>query len=124
MLVARKLDSHQTANEFSFSRKYINEQVAKKRRRASVKLYLIGLVFLATMLAITTVSQFGRLVALSYQVNQVEQRLRLAREEQSRLRVLAAEYSSLERVERIAVEELGYQYPREEQTKVLATRKD
>lgn len=124
LLVAKKMAYNEAANEVSFNRKRLNEQAIKKKRKISVKLYLIGLVFLVTVMAIATVDQFGRVIALNYQISQVEHTLHSAREEQQKLRLRAAQYSSLERIERVAIEDLGYQYPQEGQTKILTARQD
>ncbi|NLC51835.1 MAG: cell division protein FtsL, partial [Firmicutes bacterium] len=69
------------------------------------------------------ITQYSQTVFASYRINKLERKIQLLNEEQNRLEVEVAKLGSLERIERVAVEELGLQYPDLNQLRLLEARR-
>ena len=105
--------------------------VAKRHRTASPSvgaevsylresLQLFVLLFFLMAIGVGLISQHGRIVACNYRIQQLQREMALLQEEKESLRIEAQRLGSLERIERIAVGELGLQYPDKKQWLVLS----
>lgn len=104
---------------------------AKKRKTASTSvgaevsylresLQLFILLFFLMAIGVGLISQYGRIVACNYRIHQLQREMTLLQEEKESLRIEVQRLGSLERIERIAVGELGLQYPDKKQWLVLS----
>jgi cell division protein FtsL len=87
-------------------------------------LLLCGILLCLVITSVGLIAQYGRLVAGSYQLHQMRREIYLLQEEKERLNIEVRRLSSLERIEEIAVNELGLQYPEKRQWLILSSRGD
>ncbi|MDO9536523.1 MAG: cell division protein FtsL [Bacillota bacterium] len=85
-------------------------------------LLLCGILLCLVMTSVGLIAQYGRLVAGSYQLQQMRREIHLLQEERERLHIEVNRLGSLERIEEIAVNELGLQYPEKRQWLILSAR--
>ena len=83
---------------------------------------LCGLLLCLIIIGVGIISQYGRMIAGNYQVEKMHRQIILLQEENERLNVEASRLHSLERIEDIAINELGLQYPEQGQWLVLSAR--
>ncbi|MGI6308861.1 MAG: cell division protein FtsL [Dethiobacteria bacterium] len=108
--------------------------VAKRRRVASTSaraemsytlresMLLYVLLFFLIAVGVGVISQYGRIVACNYRIQHLHREMALLQEEKESLCIEVKRLGSLERIERIAVGELGLQYPEKRQWLVLSAR--
>lgn len=108
--------------------------VTKRRKAASTSARPAGslslresmlLYFLLTILIVAgvgVISQYGRIVACNYRIQHLHREMALLQEEKEVLCIEVKRLASLERIERIAVGELGLQHPEKRQWLVLSAR--
>ena len=87
-------------------------------------LLLCVLIFLLIAVSIGLIAQYSRVIAVNYQVQQVDREISQLQEEKERLALEVRSLSSLERIETIAVNELGLQYPEQKQWLRLSAREE
>ena len=85
---------------------------------------LCGLLLCLIIIGVGIISQYGRTVYGSYQLDKMRRELILLEEERESLLIEVKRLSSLERIEAIAIHELGLQYPEERQWLILSARGD
>lgn len=85
-------------------------------------LFLCGMLFCLILTSVGLIAQYGRFVAGNYQLQQMHQEIGLLQEERERLLIEVKSLSSLERIEEIAVNELGLHYPEKRQWLILSAR--
>ena len=85
-------------------------------------LLLCGILLCLVLTSVGLIAQYGRLVAGSYQLHQMRREINLLQEERERLQIEVKRLGSLERIEEIAVNELGLQYPEKRQWLILSAR--
>jgi len=85
-------------------------------------LFLCGILLCLVMTSVGLIAQYGRLVAGSYHVQQMQREIYQLQEERDHLLIEVKRLSSLERIEEIAVNELGLQYPEKRQWLILSAR--
>ena len=78
-------------------------------------LTLCVLLFFILLTSVGLISQYSRVVAVKYQIHQVQQEIKTLQNEIVRLEIEVKSLSSLERIEMIAKNELGLQYPEKRQ---------
>ncbi len=83
---------------------------------------LCVLIVLLIAVSIGLIAQYSRVIAVNYQLQQVERELAELQVEKERLAIDVRSMSSLERIQNIAVNELGLQYPEQKQWLRLSTR--
>jgi len=83
---------------------------------------LCGLLLCLIIISVGIISQYGRIVAGNYQLQQMRREITLLQEEREYLRIEVKRLSSLERIETIAINELGLQYPEKRQWLILSAR--
>jgi cell division protein FtsL len=83
---------------------------------------LFGLLLCLIMISVGLISQYGRIVAGNYQLEKMRREIVLLQEERERLSIELNRLGSLERIETIAINELGLQYPEQRQWLVLSAR--
>jgi cell division protein FtsL len=108
--------------------------LAKRHRAASTSALPAGgyslrermlLYFLLTILILVgvgVISQYGRIVACNYRIQHLHKEMALLQEEKEILCIEVKRLGSLERIERIALGELGLQHPEKRQWLVLSAR--
>jgi cell division protein FtsL len=74
------------------------------------------------IISVGIISQYGRTVAGNFQLQKMRAELLLLQEERESLRIEVKRLSSLERIETIAINELGLQYPAQRQWLILSAR--
>ncbi len=97
---------------------------ARTAGRPAESLLLCVLILLLIAVSIGLIAQYSQVVALNYQIQQVDQQIAQLQKENERLALEVRSMSSLERIERIAVHELGLQYPEQKQWLRLSARGD
>ncbi len=85
-------------------------------------LLLCVLIFLLVTVSIGLIAQYSRVIAVNYQLQQVNRDIAQLQEEKEHLAIEVRSLSSLERIESIAVNELGLQYPEQKQWLRLSAR--
>ena len=85
---------------------------------------LCGLLLCLIIISVGIISQYGLTVYGSYQLDKMRRELILLEEERESLLIQVKSLSSLERIEAIAIHELGLQYPEERQWLILSARGD
>ena len=85
-------------------------------------LLLCVLIFLLIAVSIGLIAQYSRVIAVNYQVQQVNREIAQLQEEKEHLAIEVRSLSALERIENIAVNELGLQYPEQKQWLRLSAR--
>ncbi len=83
---------------------------------------LCGLLLCLIIISLGIISQYGRMIAGNYQVEKMHRQIALLQEENERLNVEASRLYSLERIEAIAINELGLQYPEQGQWLILSAK--
>ena len=83
---------------------------------------LFGLLLCLIIIGVGIISQYGRTVYGNYQLDKMRRELILLEEERESLLIQVKRLSSLERIEAIAIHELGLQYPEERQWLILSAR--
>jgi cell division protein FtsL len=119
LIVARKTPQHIPEHYLSPQKKSLPRHKRQSKEHIIFCLMLV-LVLAAVVLLIT---QYSQTVFASYRINKLERKIQLLNEEQNRLEVEVAKLGSLERIERVAVEELGLQYPDLNQLRLLEARR-
>lgn len=83
-------------------------------------LHLVALLFFLMAIGVGLISQHGRIVACNYRIHQLQREKALLQEEKENLCIEVQRLASLERIEKIALNELGLQYPDKKQWLVLS----
>lgn len=112
---AYKSASEPAKNDLSLP---LSQKVAVPRE--SRLLCLLVLCFILISLGIITL--YGRVIAGNYQIENMRRELLLLQEENESLQIEVKRLSSLERIENIALEELGLQYPENRQWLILSAK--
>ena len=86
--------------------------------RAKIVVSIIFVVFVLSFL----IAQYCYYVALKLEIDRVQGQIASIQEEKNHLEIEVNSLSSLERIEMIALEELGLKYPEEQQWLVLTSR--
>jgi len=104
-------------------RRYSSPSVRPKRAHLPREsMLLCGLVVCLIAISVGLISLYGLIVAGSYQLQQMRREVSLLQEEREYLRIEVKRLGSLERIERIAINELGLQYPEKRQWLILSAR--
>lgn len=93
-----------------------------KRKREAGLLTIMLISFMITGVAL--ISQYGMLLSANYQVQQTSQRIEQFKEEKESLQRQVRQLSSLDRIETIAIKELGMKYSENEQWLLVSTREN
>lgn len=93
-----------------------------ERKREAGLLTIMLISFMITGVAL--ISQYGMVLSTNYQVQQTSQRLEQLKEEKESLQRQVRQLSSLDRIETIAIKELGMKYPENEQWLLVSTREN
>lgn len=98
-------------------------------RRTNYKVCVSGetklfcaLVLLLIITGVGLIGMYGRVVAINYQVEKVNKEISQLLSEKEYLTIEVRKLSSLERIEHIALTELGLQYPEKRQWLLLSSR--
>jgi cell division protein FtsL len=73
------------------------------------------LLFFILLTSVGLISQYSRVIAVKYQIHQVQQEIEALQNEIEHLQIEVKSLSSLERIETIAKNDLGLQYPEKRQ---------
>jgi cell division protein FtsL len=98
---------------------------AKRRRKPAVSrenLLFCGLIVCLIITSIVLINQYSRVLAVNYQIQQVGREISQLKEEQQHLLIEVKRLGSLERIEQIARNDLGLQYPEKTQWLVVSAR--
>ncbi len=85
---------------------------------------LCGLLLCLIAISIGLISQYGRVLAGNYQLEKMRKEIVSLQEEKEFLSIEVNRLNCLERVESIALDELGLQYPEQKQWLVLSVKRD
>lgn len=120
MVVVKKVQ-HQLP---SYDRQIQSRRIARKKqlhsRQAKQKLAMLGLVMACALAALTLVAHFTLIVRTNYELDRANRELMSLLEEQQSLRLQIAALRSPQKLEQIALNELGLVYPDQSQFVVLA----
>lgn len=94
-----------------------------KARLAAAKLRMLGMAVLAAFLAIILVALSAAVVQLNYRLEARTEELRALQDTGQHLKLEAAALRSPERLEKIALEEIGLQYPAQAQLIILTAER-
>ncbi|MGI5875243.1 MAG: cell division protein FtsL [Dethiobacteria bacterium] len=83
-----------------------------------------GLILCLIIIGVSLISQYSRVLAVNYKIHRVSREISQLREEQEHLLIEVKRLSSLERIEEIAKNDLGLQYPEEKQWLFISARGD
>jgi cell division protein FtsL len=119
LLVAKKTEQRLAFYDLQRARKKTAEKKRSRARRAARKLGMLGTVAAAALVAILLVAHYTYVVQLTYQIDYRSAELRALQEEQQHLKLDIASLRSPERLEKIALEELGLKYPDQDQFIIL-----
>lgn len=128
MLAARKagefIPPYRSATTYRPAKQGYEQQQEHKRAIAlsAETVLFCSLIFLLMMIGIGLIGMHGRLVAINYKVQQVNREISRLQEEKEYLHIEVKKLASLERIEYIAVHELGMQYPEKRQWLLLSSR--
>lgn len=117
MLPARSYYDLQRTRKKYFARK------EQKAHLARAKLQMLGMAVLAAALAIILVFMGAAVVQSSYRLEARSSELRALQDEGQHLKLKAASLRSPERLEKIALEEIGLQYPGQAQLVILTAER-
>lgn len=81
-----------------------------------------ALVLLLIIMGVGLIGMYGKVVAINYELQQTNREIGKVMEESEYLSIEVRKLSSLERIEHIAITELGLQYPEERQWLLLSAR--
>ena len=100
--------------------------LARKHRKAhlaAAKLRMLGMAVLAAFLALILVALSAAVVQMNYNLEARAGELRALQDEGQHLKLKAASLRSPERLEKIALEEIGLQYPAQAQLVILTAER-
>ncbi len=83
-----------------------------------------ALILLLIVTGVGLIGMHGRVVAINYQMERTNKEISQLLMEQEYLNIEAKRLSSLERIENIAITELGLQYPESRQWLLLSSREE
>ncbi len=86
------------------------------------RMLLYFLLTILILVGVGVISQYGRIVACNYRIQHLHKEMALLQEEKEILCIEVKRLGSLERIERIALGELGLQHPEKRQWLVLSAR--
>ncbi len=95
----------------------------RNARVAAVKLRMLGMAVLTAFLAVILVALSAAVVQLNYRLETRSLELRALQDEGQHLKLEAASLRSPERLEKIALEEIGLQYPAQAQLVILTAER-
>ena len=84
-------------------------------------LKILVLLFLLVIIGMGLIGQHGRIIACNYRIHQLKEEMAALQEEKKSLRIEVQRLGSLERIEKIALDELGLEHPDKKQWLVLST---
>ncbi len=119
MLVAKKMPY---AKSYYDQQRQRNKAVAihgANSRLAMTKLVALGMVLVVALTAVSLLAHFVLVVRVNYEIGRAASELSALHEEQQHLKIQIASLLSPERMERIALEEIGLQYPEQNQFIIL-----
>lgn len=124
MVVAKRV-SQELLEVYSSPRiKSTDSLEPKKKIKIKDHVVLCVALILVMVVAVFTVMQYSQMVSSSRRITHVERDLKILIETNNDLQVKVSQLNSLMRIERIAIEELGMQYPEAKQWRMLAARQD
>lgn len=87
-------------------------------------LLLVCLIFCLIVIGVGLISQYSQVVAINYQIQQTTREISELHIERQHLEIKVNRLSSLERIENIAKNDLGLQYPENRQWLLISAVKD
>lgn len=118
--VTAKRAATQSYYELQRNRKRFFARKQQRTSLAAAKLRLLGAVAGVALFAALLVAQYAQLVQLNYHTEARSRELRVLQDVGQHLQLEAASLRSPERLEKIALEEIGLQYPGQNQVMMLA----
>lgn len=114
----------------SYKGSYVSEPVkydltsanSKKTALPRESKLLCALLLCLILISVGIISLYGRIIAGNYQLEKMRREFLLLQEERESLQIEVKRLSSLERIENIAINDLGLQYPENRQWVVLSAR--
>lgn len=119
MLVAKKPRSSIPYYEQQQQKRKSVERRANSSRLAVKKLTILCVLLLITLSALSLVAHFVLVVQVNYEIGRATRELLSMQEQQQQLKIEIAALRSPERLEKIALEEIGLHYPTHSQLIVL-----
>ena len=96
------------------SRRTVNEVPATKAV-SRVSLTFCALLFCLLLVGVGLITQYSKVVAVKMQIHQVKKEIEMLENEREHLFIEVKRLNSLERIEMIALNDLGLQYPEKRQ---------
>lgn len=87
-------------------------------------LLLVCLIFCLIVIGVGLISQYSRVVTINYQIQQTTREINGLHEERQHLEIKVKRLGSLERIETIAKNDLGLQYPENRQWLFISSVND
>lgn len=129
LLVAKEKPKQIAFQNYNFRNKHVPpstrefELPAKRKRKQSgyrEGLLFCGLIFCLIIISVSLISQYSRVLAVNFKINQVGREISQLKEEQEHLTIEVKRLASLDRIETIARDDLGLQYSKDKQWLVSA----
>ncbi len=98
-------------------------KVVRKKARVLQKYAQVALVMFVFSVAVSVLAHYSMLLGISYQTGRLRKEITALKSEQYHLQLEAAGLNSLDRIESIALEELGLIYPAENQHIILTLKR-
>lgn len=128
LLPARKLGDYKPEHRRNTPYRPTRKQYERQEKRQSAAgisgeaVLFCALMLLMIITGVGLIGMYGKVVAVNYQVEQSNRELAKLVEENEYLSIEVKKLSSLERIENIAINELGLQYPEQRQWLFLSSR--
>ncbi|MGI6317197.1 MAG: hypothetical protein GX263_04200 [Firmicutes bacterium] len=128
MLVAKEKPKFTSYQEWGLKRgnnprQNIYDLPLPRERRIPVpreSVLLCGMLLCLIIIGVGLITQYGHIIAGNYRVHQMRNEIALLQEENEQLLLDVKRLSSLDRIEAIAANELGLQYPEKRQWLILS----
>lgn len=123
MLIAKEKPNFTYQEERGLKKRYVPGQKSfdlprPRERRIPVpreSLLLCGMLLCLIMIGVGLITQYGQIIAGNYRLHQMRSEIALLQEENEQLLLEVKRLGSLDRIEAIAANELGLQYPEKRQ---------
>jgi len=119
LLVAKKRTQYTSFYDQQRSKRKITEARELRARKAAKKISMFGVVAAFAAASIMLVAHYTTMISVNYQIDRSRSELRSLQDRQQHLKLEIASLRSPERLERIALEEIGMQYPQQSQFIIL-----
>jgi cell division protein FtsL len=123
LLVAKKTQQSLSYYELQRQKRKTAERRANNSQLAVKRMAMLGVLFVVVLTALSLVAQFVFVVQANYEIGRASRELQNLQEQAQHLKIEIASLRSPDRLEKIALEEIGLQYPNHNQFIILTAAK-